>query len=82
MIVLRAKLVVSSIQKSESGQEDWVLNAVGPNEADPENEADENNTFAKFTPSAEFKISVMDPALWGKFKDGDAFYIDFKPAAE
>ena len=45
----------------------------------PADGSDENNTFAKWTPAAEMKISVANPALWDKFKPGDEFYVDFTP---
>lgn len=41
---------------------------------------DEDNTFAKFSPGANLSINIANPALWGKFKVGDRFYVDFTPA--
>ncbi len=41
---------------------------------------DEDNTFAKFSPGANLSINIANPALWGKFKAGDKFYVDFTPA--
>ena len=42
--------------------------------------ADENNTFARFTPSANLHMQVQNPDLLGKFAPGDTFYVDFTPA--
>lgn len=42
---------------------------------------DEDNTFAKFSPGAQLNINIANPALWGQFKVGDRFYVDFTPAA-
>ena len=41
---------------------------------------DEDNTFAKFSPSVDLGITIANPALWGKFAVGDKFYLDFTPA--
>ena len=41
---------------------------------------DEDNTFAKYTPGANLTISIANPALWGQFKFGDKFYVDFTEA--
>lgn len=41
---------------------------------------DEDNTFAKFSPGAQLNINIANPALWGQFKVGDRFYVDFTPA--
>jgi len=47
----------------------------------PEDGSDEDNTFAKFSPSAEFRITVANPALWGKFQVGEKYYVDFTQAS-
>lgn len=46
----------------------------------PEDGSDEDNTFAKFSPGANLSINIANPALWGQFKVGDKFYVDFTPA--
>jgi hypothetical protein len=43
----------------------------------PEDGSDENNTFARFSPSINLDITVANPNLFGKFKVGDQFYLDF-----
>lgn len=45
-----------------------------------EDGADEDNTYAKFSPSATLQITVMNPALLGKFKPGQSYYVDFTRA--
>jgi hypothetical protein len=32
------------------------------------------------SPGANLTIHIANPALWGKFKHGDKFYVDFTPA--
>lgn len=46
----------------------------------PADGSDENNTYAKYSPSASFEIYVANPALWGKFIAGAEYYVDFTPA--
>lgn len=46
----------------------------------PEDGSDENNTYAKFTPSAMLQITVTNPALIGTFQIGTEYYVDFTPA--
>jgi hypothetical protein len=40
----------------------------------------EDNTYAKFSPGANLSINIANQALWGRFKVGDRFYVDFTPA--
>lgn len=47
----------------------------------PADGSDEDNTFAKFTPSASLDMQIANPDLFGKFKPGDTFYVDFTPAS-
>ena len=46
----------------------------------PEDGSDEDNTFAKFSPGADLSINIANPALWGKFKVGQKYYVDFTSA--
>ena len=41
---------------------------------------DEDNTYAKYSPGAQLSINIANPALWGQFKVGDKYYVDFTPA--
>lgn len=40
---------------------------------------DEDNSFAKTTPTASFNLTICNKALWGKINPGDIFYVDFTP---
>jgi hypothetical protein len=77
MPVMRAKLRVSNVEKFEGGGERLTMNAVGPKGSYPADGSDEDNTYAHYSPSAEFTIYIANPALHGKFSIGDAFYVDF-----
>ncbi len=43
--------------------------------------ADEDNTFARYSPSAALQIHIANPALFDTFEPGQKFYVDFSPAA-
>ena len=79
MPTMRAKFVVTAVE-STGTSEKLRFNAVAKNGAYPEDGSDEDNTFAKWSPSASCEITVANPALFGKFTAGDKFYVDFTPA--
>lgn len=57
------------------------LGAVGPNRNyNADGTGDEDNTFSRWTPSANLDITIQNPALFGQFKAGDKFYVDFTRA--
>ncbi len=72
---MRAKLKIESIERYE-GCENLVFRAVCANEYG-EDGADENNTFARFTPAADLSMSITNPDLMGKYEVGQEFYVDF-----
>ena len=85
MVKMRAKLQVMSVQEFNLGtdgaktSETLNMSAVAASSY-PEDGTDENNTFAKWSPSASFQIDIRNPALWGQFERGQQFYVDFTPA--
>lgn len=85
MITMRAKMRVALVKKYDpevtTTQIDLILCAVGANQY-PEDGADENNTFARWTPAAELKMSITNPALLDSFTVGDEFYMDFTKASK
>lgn len=76
---MRAKVRLAHITKFESS-EALEFNAVAAKEYNPDGK-DEDNTYAKFSPSASFKITVANPDLIGKFAPGETYYVDFTPAS-
>ena len=76
---MRAKLRVSNVEPFDGG-ENLSFSAVCKSEGYPEDGSDENNTFARFTPTAELTMTVNNPNLLGKFTEGQEFYVDFTPA--
>ena len=76
--VMRAKMLVASVISHESGEGE-TLNFTAVSKSDPYDEdgSDENNTYAQFTPTANLSMEVVNPALLGKIKAGEAYYLDF-----
>lgn len=80
--MMRAKMQVQSVAKFENMKQETIsMSAVSEKPYGPEGES-EDNTFARYTPSASLQISITNPALLGKFKQGQKFYLDFTEAAE
>ena len=83
---MRAKLRVGAVlpyqSEGEVIQERLVMHGVAKNGSYPADGADEDNSFAKFTPSASLDIQIANPALIGKFEVGQTFYVDFTPVPE
>lgn len=76
---MRAKMYVESV-KRYNGVEELTLRAVGKSGAYDADGLDEDNTYAKFSPSGSLVLNVANPALIGQFNPGEKFYIDFTPA--
>jgi hypothetical protein len=83
--MMRAKLKVSFVQDHFNGpdnsksSETLSMHAVYANSY-PADGSDENNTYAKFTPSADLRMSITNPALFGQLAVGQELYLDFTPA--
>lgn len=87
MATMRAKMVVSKVNTFYANQdgsgpvsgEQLYFTAVCAKDFG-EGGTDENNTFARYTPTANLGMHISNPALFGKFKVGDTFYVDFTEA--
>ena len=82
MTTMRAKMIVRSVKKH--GDPVYCVNltfaAVAKSDGYPADGSDENNTFARWTPSAALQMSVANPALFDAFEVGQQFYVDFTEA--
>ena len=85
---MRAKFQVGFVQehfygpdKSKS-QETLTMHAVCRTGGYDETGLDEDNTYAKFSPGGNLSINIANPELFGQFKVGQKFYLDFTEAAE
>ncbi|QSB01979.1 hypothetical protein JWZ98_03185 [Methylomonas sp. EFPC1] len=83
MAKMRAKLQVGFVQehfayddKTKKVQETLSMYAVAASKY-PEDGSDEDNTYAKFSPGAQLNINIANPELFGQFKTGDKYYVDF-----
>ena len=81
---MRAKVVCHSVKRNKpwpgcEASEELRFCAVAAMDYSKTGGLDENNTYAKYTPSAEFSITVQNPALFDKFSPGQEFYVDFIP---
>jgi hypothetical protein len=73
---MRAKMKITSINRTEHGEE-LTMNPVSRSGAYPINGADEDNTYARFTPTGELKLMLTNPELFGKFNPGETYHLDF-----
>lgn len=85
MTTMRAKMQVHGVREHKNAagevtQEDLILYPVGKDGAYPSDGSDEDNTFSRWTPSGECKLSIQNPALFGKLTIGSRYYVDFTPA--
>lgn len=70
--MMRAKLTLYSVCSYGNNSATVVFNTVYDCNNKPE-----DNSYAEFTPSAELKMEVSNPALLAKLKPGQKFYVDF-----
>ena len=82
MAVMRAKMYVASVMKDvsrgEGGSETLTMYPVaGTFDKDGNSE---DNTFARWSPSGKFEMTITNPNLFGKFKAGEKYYLDFTKA--
>lgn len=76
---MRAKMKVGHVFSLGDTHENLTFFCVSKSGAYPEDGSDEDNTFAKFSPSGKLELTVANPALLGKFPVGSTFYVDFTP---
>lgn len=77
--VLRCKMRVAKVTHSmdhdgKTEQEEVVLQAVYGREGT------KNSEWSKYTPAANFTISINNPNAFGKLSRGQFFFCDFVPA--
>jgi hypothetical protein len=80
MTAMRAKVRISHIDRQfaeQYGQETLYMHPVAKSSGYPEDGSDENNTYAKFSPSGAFQLTIQNPALLGKFAVDEEYYVDF-----
>ena len=89
MPTMRAKMRVSRVQSNKysspagdgkTTSERVEFQCVAKSEGCPADGSDENNTFARWTPNGNAMYDIQNPDLFGKFQEGQEFYVDFTPA--
>jgi hypothetical protein len=81
---MRAKVRVYSVtpnknEKDEVTSENLVFVFPAKDGPYPADGSDEDQQFAKYSPSGDLKLTVANPSLLGRFNEGDTFYLDFVP---
>ncbi len=76
---MRAKMKVLEVKRTEAG-ETLMMTPVCKTSAYPADGTDEDNTFARWSPSGELTLHVTNPDLFGKIQPGEKFYVDFTKA--
>lgn len=78
---MRAKLVVSQVEPFEiegiTKNENIKFRAVCKEDGYDESGRDENNTYSKFSPTADFNLVVTNPNLFHLFEVGQQYLVDF-----
>lgn len=75
-VVMRAKLrLINITDKYDFGETLHFAAVVAPEYDETGN--DEDNTFSKFTPTADLRMVVNNPDLQGKLPEGSVYYVDF-----
>jgi hypothetical protein len=81
---MRAKFQVSSVTPYPADgpvtQEVLTMSAVAKSDGYPADGSDDDNTYARWSPSGALTLAIANPKLFGKFAAGDKFYLDFTPA--
>lgn len=78
--MMRAKMQVRSVEKVSDTTERLGMSPVTGKDPFPADGSSEDNTYAKWTPSGSLSLDITNPALHGKFSQGQTFYVDFTPA--
>lgn len=76
---MRAKFRVTHVEKVSDACESITMTAVTEKPFDSEGNS-EDNSFARWTPTGDLKISVTNPNLFGKIQAGEKYYLDFSKA--
>ena len=80
---MRAKMIVTEVNRTghqngpEYQMQDRVKMVAVAAKTYPADGADEDNTYAKFSPTGDLSLSIVTPDLIGKIQPGQKFYLDF-----
>ena len=74
----RAKLVCTKVDSHFHNEEKQAEQVTFSTLYDTAN-SPEDNSFSKYTPSANFSFNVSNGTLFGAFEEGKAYYFDISP---
>ena len=76
-----AKFKVTKIEQAHNSETQQItMMAVTDKPFNPDGESDDNS-FAKWTPSGELRMTITNPKLVGVLKEGQKYYLNFTEAA-
>lgn len=80
---MRAKVTCTKVITHSPTHEEVFFTPVCKDGGYPADGSDENNTFARFSPSGEFRLMIANPALLGAYRPdpSKAYYVDFTPVS-
>lgn len=70
-------MIVESVKDFGNSRQEVVMHPVCGNKPFGPNGESEDNTFARFSPAGELKLTITNPDLAGNIKPGMTFYLDF-----
>lgn len=73
--MMRAKMKVTSVSPGTASVNITMM-AVTEKPFDAEG-ASEDNSWARYTPMASLSMTIQNPNLLDKFKEGQTFFLDF-----
>lgn len=76
---MRAKMRITSVTPQGAEAESLVFHGVSKDGPYPSDGSDEDNSYAKFSPSISLTMTIANPALLGVQKAGDTFFVTFEP---
>ena len=79
---MRAKMYITHVEKfGEPPTSERVhFAAVAKNDGYGADGVDEDNTYARWSPSGDLHLTIQNPDLLGVYEAGQKFYLDFTPA--
>lgn len=80
MAEMRAKMVINEVRRMQ-GVEQLSMSAVAKSSYN-EDGLDEDNTYARFSPSGQLTLTIANPELFGKFSPGEKYYLNFTKAEQ
>lgn len=79
-VTMRAKFQIHEVKRFPGG--DTIKASAVTSKPFDKDGLNEDNTYAKHSPSGSLELTITNPALVGKIEPGQKFYLDFVPAKD